>query len=166
MPSAESYPNPGLAIANMSRDMHHDTQDQVIISSFLYNLNEQGHLLLERVANDFPSQAAGKWHAPGIALKFNEHPEEAAHRILTEELEVADRPLCLLRVQSHHDDGNRWYLMFLYESEPLTEEELANPCEGISELAYHDPNKIYMNDVTSAVWDIIEADKIGNRTYR
>ncbi len=62
MPSAESYPNPSLAIANLATDMHHDTTDQVIISSFLYNLDDRGRLLLERVADDFPSQAAGKWH--------------------------------------------------------------------------------------------------------
>lgn len=166
MSSSASHPNPGLAIANLAVDLHHDRNDQIIISSFLYNLDEHGHLLLERVADDFPGQAAGKWHLPGIALKFNEHPEEAAHRILTEELEVEDRPLCLLRVQSHHDEGNRWYLMFLYESEPLTEAEMAKPCDGIAEFAFHDLNELYKIEATSAVWDIMNADKVGNRTYK
>jgi len=166
MPSAESYPNPSLAIANLATDMHHDTTDQVIISSFLYNTNADGYILLERVADDFGGPAAGKWHPPGITLKFNEHPEEAAHRILTEELEVDDRPVRLLRVQSHHDEGNRWYLIFLYESESLTKEELANPCEGIAELAYHDLDGLDRIEVTDAVRDIVEADRVGNRTFK
>ena len=50
--------------------------------------NDDGHVMVEKVSKDANSYAAGKYYIPGVAMHFGEHPEEAGHRILTEELEV------------------------------------------------------------------------------
>ena len=49
--------------------------------------------MVEKVSKDAGGYAAGKYYIPGVALKFGEHPVEAGHRILTEELEVEDREI-------------------------------------------------------------------------
>lgn len=161
----ELRPNDGFAISTLSPHIHSDAANQMMVSAFLYNENANGEVLVEKVDSEFGGPYAGQWYLPGVPLKFNEHPEEAAHRILTEELEVADREVKLLRVQSHKAEQNRWYLMFLYASENLSDKELAEPCDGIGELTYKDLNSLEREGISGALWDIMEADKVGNQTY-
>ena len=79
--------------------------------------------------------------------------------MLTEELEVADRDVKLIDVQSHIGDKNHWYILFLFESEPLTEKEMANPCEGIEEILYLDLDAANEDNSTNGLRDIREAIK-------
>ena len=53
-------------------------------------------------------------------------------------MEVDDRDITLIGSQSHYDEEkSRWYVLFLFETnEPLTSEEMKNPCDGIDELLY------------------------------
>ena len=158
-------PNRGYAIATLSTHIHTDEPDQLMVSAFLYQERGPGQVLVEMVDPEFGGPAAGQWYLPGVPLRFNEHPEEAAHRILTEELEVEDRSVRLLRVQSHKAEHNRWYLMFLYGCDPLTPDELENPCEGIQELAYRELTSLPEQECSQALRDILAADKVGNSTY-
>jgi ADP-ribose pyrophosphatase YjhB (NUDIX family) len=100
-------------------------------------------------------------------MKFGEHPEEAGHRILTEELEIADRKISLIGCQSHDDDERkRWYVLFLFETnEPVTKKEMDNPCEGIDELLYFDLENATSENSTQGLMDIREALKNPGKTY-
>ena len=123
--------------------------------------------MVEKVSKDADSYAAGKYYIPGVAMHFGEHPEEAGHRILTEELEVDDRDITLIGSQSHYDDErSRWYVLFLFETnELLTNEEMKNPCEGIDELLYLDLEEGNAENSTQGLKDIREAMKIPGKTY-
>ncbi|HIC51839.1 MAG TPA: NUDIX domain-containing protein, partial [Candidatus Marinimicrobia bacterium] len=113
------------------------------------------------------SSSAGKYYIPGVAMKFGEHPEEAGHRILTEELEIEDREIRLIGSQSHwNDEKNHWYLLFHFETtEPLGESEMANPCEGIDKLLYLDLEDATEENAMHGLLDIREAMRNPGRTY-
>ena len=56
--------------------------------------------------------------------------------------------------------------MFLFETnEPLTEEEMNNPCEGIDELLYLDLETANSENSTQGLKDIREAMKRPGKTY-
>ena len=100
-------------------------------------------------------------------MKFGEHPEEAGHRVLTEELEIADREISLVDTQSHwNDEKKHWYLLYLFETvEPISQEEMDNPCEGIEELLYLNLEDATEENSTQGLRDIREAMKVSGKTY-
>ena len=64
------------------------------------------------------------------------------------------------------DQSKRWYVLFLFETkEPLNQEEINNPCEGIDELLYFDLEKATPENSTQGLMDIREALKNPGRTY-
>mgnify|MGYP001363193204 CR=1 FL=1 len=69
----------------------YDAENLVMLQAQLINKDYVGRVMVEKVSKDAQSYAAGKHYIPGVAMKFGEHPVEAGHRILTEELEVEDR---------------------------------------------------------------------------
>ncbi len=64
--------------------------------------------------------SSGKWVLPASHLQFFESPEDAATRILTEEIQAKETKLRLLQVQSHlsHDPNDpeaaHWDICFVY----------------------------------------------------
>ena len=93
-----------LAYAVKQKEIDYNEKDLVLLQVQLINKNKDGHIMVEKVAKDADSYASGKYYIPGVAMKFGEHPEEAGHRILTEELEVKDREITLIGTQSHFDE--------------------------------------------------------------
>lgn len=156
-----------LAYAVKQKQIDYEAKDLVLLQAQLINKDENGHIMVEKVSKDAESYAAGKYYIPGVAMKFGEHPEEAGHRIITEELELNDREIRLIGSQSHYDEERkRWYVLFLFEtSEPLTEEEMENPCEGIDELLYLDLEDANSENSTQGLKDIREAMKVPGKTY-
>ena len=156
-----------LAYAVKQKEIDYNAKDLVLLQAQLINKNEDGHIMVEKVAKDADSYAAGKYYIPGVAMQFGEHPEEAGHRILTEELEVEDRKINLIGSQSHYDkDRDRWYVLFLFETnEPLTDDEMNKSCEGIDELLYLDLEKANEENSTQGLKDIREAMKNPGKTY-
>ena len=156
-----------LAYAVKQKEIDYNAEDLVLLQAQLINKNENGLIMVEKVSKDADSYAAGKYYIPGVAMHFGEHPEEAGHRILTEELEIEDRDITLIGSQSHYDDEkSRWYVLFLFETnEPLTNEEMRNPCEGIDELLYLDLEEGNAENSTQGLKDIREAMKIPGKTY-
>ena len=57
------------------------------------------------------------------------------------------------------------YLIFLFESDPLSSEELSNPCEGIDELLYVDFNDTNPGNSTRGLIDIKTAMATPGKTY-
>ncbi len=156
-----------LAYAVKQKEIDYDAKDLVLLQAQLINKNENDHIMVEKVSKDADSYAAGKYYIPGVAMKFGEHPEEAGHRIITEELELEDREIKLVGTQSHYDEERqRWYVLFLFETtEPLTDKEIKSPCQGIDELLYLDLNMANSENSTQGLRDIREAMKVSGKTY-
>ena len=156
-----------LAYAVKQKEIDYNATDLVLLQAQLINKDGNNCIMVEKVAKDADSYAAGKYYIPGVAMHFGEHPEEAGHRILTEELEINDREITLIGSQSHYDEEKeRWYVLFLFETdEALTQEEMNNPCEGIDELLYLDLETADPENSTQGLKDIREAMKISGKTY-
>ena len=147
--------------------INYDDENLVMLQAQLINKDYVGKVLVEKVSKDTGSYAAGKYYIPGVAVNFGEHPVEAGHRILTEELEVKDREIKYISTQSHwNDERKHWYVLFIFETvEPLTEEEMNNTCEGIDELVYIDLEDATTENATQGLIDIREAMRNPSKTY-
>ena len=145
----------------------YDAENLVMLQAQLINKDYVGRVMVEKVSKDAQSYAAGKHYIPGVAMKFGEHPVEAGHRILTEELEVEDREIRYVSSQSHwNDERKHWYVLFLFETvDPLTEEEMKNTCDGIDELVYFDLEDATIENSTQGLIDIREAMRNPGKTY-
>ena len=156
-----------LAYAVKQTKIDYKAEDLIMLQAQLINRNDKGHVLVEKIPADSGTYSAGKYYIPGVSMKFGEHPEEAGHRILTEELEITDRKISLIGCQSHDDDERkRWYVLFLFKTnEPVTKKEMDNPCEGIDELLYFDLEKATSDNSTQGLLDIREALKNPGKTY-
>jgi len=147
--------------------INYDDENLVMLQAQLINKDYVGKVMVEKVSKDAGSYAAGKYYIPGVAVNFGEHPVEAGHRILTEELEVQDRDIKYVSTQSHwNDERKHWYVLFIFETvEPLTEEEMKNTCEGIDELLYIDLEDATTENATQGLIDIREAMRNPSKTY-
>ena len=147
--------------------INYDDENLVMLQAQLINKDYVGKVMVEKVSKDAESYAAGKYYIPGVAVNFGEHPVEAGHRILTEELEVKDREIEYLSTQSHwNDERKHWYVLFIFKTvEPLTEEEMKNTCEGIDELVYIDLEDATAENATQGLIDIREAMRNPSKTY-
>tara|TARA_B100001250_G_scaffold183195_1_gene157664 strand:- start:291 stop:779 length:489 start_codon:yes stop_codon:yes gene_type:complete len=155
------------AYAVKQDSINYDEENLVMLQAQLINKDYVGKVMVEKVAKDAESYAAGKYYIPGVAVNFGEHPVEAGHRILTEELEVNDREIKYVSTQSHwNDERKHWYVLFIFETlEPLTEEEMKNTCEGIDELVYIDLEDATTENATQGLIDIREAMRNPSKTY-
>ena len=111
-----------MAYAIKQNEIDYDAADLVMMQVQLLNRDNESRVMVEKISAEYSYKSAGKYYIPGVAMKFGEHPEEAGHRILTEELEIKDREIRLIGSQSHwNDEKNHWYLLFHFETtEPLT----------------------------------------------
>ena len=155
------------AYAVKQDNINYDEENLVMLQAQLINRDYVGKVVVEKVSKDAESYAAGKYYIPGVAINFGEHPVEAGHRILTEELEVKDREIKYVSTQSHwNDERKHWYVLFIFETlEPLTEEEMKNTCDGIDELVYIDLEDASIENATQGLIDIREAMRNPSKTY-
>jgi len=155
------------AYAVKQNTINYDEENLVMLQAQLINKDYVGKVMVEKVSKDTGGYAAGKYYIPGVAVNFGEHPVEAGHRILTEELEVQDREIKYLSTQSHwNDERKHWYVLFIFETvEPFTEDEMKNTCEGIDELRYIDLEDATTENATQGLIDIREAMKNPSKTY-
>ncbi|MEC7712686.1 MAG: NUDIX domain-containing protein [Candidatus Thermoplasmatota archaeon] len=155
------------AYAVKQDSINYDEENLVMLQAQLINKDYVGKVMVEKVSKDAESYAAGKYYIPGVAVNFGEHPVEAGHRILTEELEVKDREIKYVSTQSHwNDERKHWYVLFIFETlEPLTEEEMKNTCKGIDELVYIDLEDATTENATQGLIDIREAMRNPSKTY-
>jgi len=155
------------AYAIKQNTINYDEENLVMLQAQLINKDYVGKVMVEKVSKDTGSYAAGKYYIPGVAVNFGEHPVEAGHRILTEELEVKDREIKYVSTQSHwNDERKHWYVLFIFETiEPLTENEMKNTCEGIDELIYIDLEDATIENATQGLIDIREAMRNPSKTY-
>ncbi len=103
--------------------------------------------------------ASGKWLLPASHLKFGESPDEAAQRILREQLLVEAQDLNLVGIQSHisGEPGNiedaHWDLCIIYTA---TIPEPSTVLEWFSELRYVPARNLRVSDFTRGHGDVLE----------
>jgi ADP-ribose pyrophosphatase YjhB (NUDIX family) len=103
--------------------------------------------------------SSGKWILPASHLKYGEHPDDAAKRVLTEQLELRGVKLALSDVQSHlSQDPNdpeaaHWDLCFIYEGK--LRGEVKRP-KWFSELAFVKAKDISVQDFTRGHGDVLK----------
>jgi len=142
-------------------------------SSFVL-LIKKGSVLVGKVKNpelwydEFPLNRVkpetwmSRWRLPATHLKFDEHPDDAARRVLEKQLGLRSYNLSLLEIQSHTGESTiypgetHWDICFVYKAE--TSEE-ARPTEYFSELIYMEIDKIGPDDLGSGHGWVIESLK-------
>ena len=142
----------------------YSVENLVMLQAQLINRDYVGKVMVEKVSKDAGGYAAGKYYIPGVALNFGEHPVEAGHRILTEELEVEDREIKYVSTQSHwNDEKKHWYVLFIFETvDPFTEEEMKNVSKGDLIGMYYEPKtgNLILKEVDTE--DILKATNMVN----
>lgn len=71
-----------------------------------------------------PEPWRGKWVIPGSHLLYGEHPTEAAHRVMREQLNIQEYELNFVNLLSY-ESGRHWDLCFMYKGS--VEDEIATP---------------------------------------
>jgi ADP-ribose pyrophosphatase YjhB (NUDIX family) len=113
------------------------------------------------VGESYASKAvsSGKWVLPASHLQFGESPEDAAARILTEEVQAKKTKLRLLQVQSHlSQDPNdpeaaHWDICFVHGG--ALKRSLERP-EWFSELKFINARSLTNDDFTRGHGDVLK----------
>jgi len=107
--------------------------------------------------------ASNKWLLPASHLKYGEKPEDAAKRILTEQVQLKNARLKLREVQSHlaedpnDPDAAHWDICFVYEG--TVRGKVKTP-EWFSELRFVKPKELSSEDFTRGHGDVLKESKI------
>ncbi len=130
-------------------------EEGLCVSSFLIAKDGESVLLGKAF---LPEGARGKWVIPSSHLLYGEHPDDAARRILGEQLKTEAERIFHRGVWSYV--GNHWDLCFIYEvvlkgePKPSSEEEVERFPEGyfassqlLTELRYLQPPEIRIDQL-------------------
>jgi ADP-ribose pyrophosphatase YjhB (NUDIX family) len=104
--------------------------------------------------------SSGKWLLPASYLKYGEKPEDAAMRVLTEQVALPKSKLSLVQVQSHlaqdpnDPEAAHWDLCFVYGG--TFRGKLRTP-EWFSELKFVKPRQLSADDFTRGHGDVLRA---------
>jgi ADP-ribose pyrophosphatase YjhB (NUDIX family) len=74
--------------------------------------------LLVKYRTDHDQQQG--WFLPNDSLRHSEHPDQAAKRILKDQLEIEDATLKLVEIESFVGNNETWHLIFDYLAFPRT----------------------------------------------
>jgi len=103
--------------------------------------------------------SSGKWLLPASHLKYGEKPEDAAKRILSEQLGLKGVKLSLAEVQSHltgdpkDPEAAHWDICFVYEG--TVKGKVPKP-EWFSELEFLKPKTLAAEDFTRGHGDVLK----------
>jgi len=101
---------------------------------------------------------SGKWVLPASHLKFGESPEDAATRIVTEQLQAKKTKLTLLQVQSHVSDPSdpeaaHWDICFVHGG---TFKGSLKESEWFSELKFVNTRSLTSDDFARGHGDVLK----------
>lgn len=102
--------------------------------------------------------ASNKWILPASHLTYGEKPEDAAMRVLTEQVGANRTTLSLLQVQSHlsqsptDPEAAHWDICFVYEGQMA--ERIRKP-EWFSELEFMKTQRLKADDFTRGHGDVL-----------
>jgi len=103
--------------------------------------------------------SSGKWVLPASHLQFGESPEDAATRILSEEVQAKKTKLRLLQVQSHlsqdpnDSEAAHWDICFVHGG--TLKGSLERP-EWFSELKFINTRRFTSDDFTRGHGDVLK----------
>jgi ADP-ribose pyrophosphatase YjhB (NUDIX family) len=103
--------------------------------------------------------SSGKWILPASHLKYGEKPDDAAERILREQLGLSGVKLSLRQVQSHlsqdpnDSEAAHWDICFVYEGE--VKGEVPRP-DWFSELAFVKSQNLSVDGFTRGHGDVLK----------
>jgi ADP-ribose pyrophosphatase YjhB (NUDIX family) len=103
--------------------------------------------------------SSGKWVIPASHLKYGEKPDDAATRVLNEELGVGNGKPRFRQVQSHlavdpnDPEAAHWDICFVYEG---TLKETVDPPEWFSELRFVKPQELLSGDFARGHGDVLK----------
>ena len=102
--------------------------------------------------------SSGKWVLPASHLKFGESPEDAATRIVTEQLQAKKTKLTLLQVQSHVSDPSdpeaaHWDICFVHGG---TFKGSLKESEWFSELKFVNTRSLTSDDFARGHGDVLK----------
>ncbi len=103
--------------------------------------------------------SSNKWVLPASHLKYGEKPDDAAMRVLTEQVRVDRSKLTLKQVQSHlaedpkDPESAHWDICFVYEGALKKKIE---PPEWFSELRFVKPKELSGGDFTRGHGDVLK----------
>jgi len=102
-----------------------------------------------------PGGWADKWRLPATYLKLGEHPEDAANRVMEDQLGLRNYELSLAQVQSHAGDSaafkgeTHWDLCYVYVGlYPMVREELS-PTKFFSEISFKNLDEVAAEELGS-----------------
>ncbi len=102
--------------------------------------------------------ASGKWLLPASHLKYGEKPEDAASRVLVEQVGIPKGKLSLVQVQSHlvqdptDSEAAHWDICFVYGG--TFRGKLQIP-EWYSDLKFMNPRELAADDFTRGHGDVL-----------
>jgi len=103
--------------------------------------------------------ASNKWIIPASHLKYGEKPDDAAMRVLNEQLGAGKGKLTFRQVQSHlAEDPNdpeaaHWDICFVYEGRL---KDMIEPPEWFSELRFVKPQELTSGDFARGHGDVLK----------
>ncbi len=94
-------------------------------------LTARGRVLMVRYRDSASQDGESGWFLPDDLMRELEHPEDAARRILDDQLGLADPGLALSHVESFRGKDRSWHLAFHYLAN-LGEEPALSPAARLS----------------------------------
>jgi len=80
------------------------------------------------------------WFLPNDDLRYLEHPDQAAKRILKQQVAIEDATLKLVEIESFLGNNKTWHMIFDYLAFPRTMNVLAG--KGIAEAKWFEIDKL------------------------
>ncbi|MFQ6011565.1 MAG: NUDIX domain-containing protein [Nitrososphaerales archaeon] len=112
-----------------------------------------------------PAGWADKWRLPATYLKLGEHPEDAAKRVMEEQLGLKNYELFLAQVQSHTGESAaykgeiHWDLCYVYIGlYPMVRDELS-PTRFFSELSFNKIDEVNPEEMGSGHGAVLKSLK-------
>lgn len=84
-----------------------------------------------------------RWLIPACHLRYGEHPDGAAKRIMEEMLQLSSYSLRFVECQSHLSESGHWDICFIYEAH--TDQEIETPA-WYSDLTFKSPKEMKAED--------------------
>lgn len=104
-------------------------------------LISDGEVLLVKYKNTGENDFQKGWFLPDDLLNQNEHPEDAALRILEEQLGLTNINVVLNHIESFTGKDKTWHLAFHYKAEIKSTDEI-RVSEKISEYDFFNPSDL------------------------
>ncbi len=140
---------------HVSTGRRHISDTSLHISCFVLVKRDRDSILLLKAGDHHPLRfKRGKFLLPASMLNFGESPDEAARRVLRDQLKDAEGlQLKFLTIQSYL--GAHWDICFTYECDAAGNKEL-NAKEPFTQVAYYPLSSLPRNEIAADHLEVID----------